>query len=575
MKESSCSGGFDATAVVINAQPFPEEFEQPSTIACYWASLVAQHGPRPFIRDGTHETTGHEIDALSSDIAAELLARGHGPGSRVGILMASGASWIACFIAVQRIGGVAVLLSTLMAPPELTHAIGHSQIATLLVSPTVMGRDMLSALEIALPGLTNARGSETLALEAAPRLTAIIADGAAPAWAAANLDAIERPASAASARELASLAASIDPYAPALMMYTSGSTAHPKAVIHSGAAVTDKLATLASARTLIPVGLEPGDRILVNAPFFWVGGFLFAFGAFAAGATVQLIEGRIPQAILDAIEDHALTHIDGSEPVLRDLAAIAPPGHRFHALRPLHASHRAFFTERAGRPRACALGSIGMTETLGPHSGNLETTELDHPTDAPLGRALPGMEYRIVDPESRAPLGAGEPGELLVRGRWLMLGLYGTTATATFDADGFYATGDLCSLDEQGFLRFRGRLSGMIKTSGANVSPEEVELALECHHDVIGAAVFGLPDPRRGEIVTAVIALRPGANRDPAVYAAGLKQRLSPFKVPRRLLVRDLADLPLTASRKIDRRALRERIIAELSTTEQPTQQGE
>lgn len=560
--------------MVISVQPFPEEFEQPSTIACYWASLVARHGPRPFIRAGTHETTGHEIDALSSAIAAELLARGHGPGSRVGILMASGASWIACVVAIQRIGGVAVLLSTLMAPPELTHTIGHSQIATLLFSPTVMGRDMLSALEAALPGLANARGSEALALEAAPDLTAIIADGAAPAWAAASLDAIERPASAMSARNLASLAAMIDPFAPALTMYTSGSTAHPKAVVHSGAAVTDKLATLASARTLIPIGLEPGDRILVNAPFFWVGGFLFAFGSFAGGATVQLIEGRTPQAILNAIEDHALTHIDGSEPVLRDLAAIAPPGHRFHALRPLHASHRAFFTERDGRPRGCALGSIGMTETLGPHSGNLETTELGQPTDAPLGRALPGMEYRIVDPATRALLRAGEVGELLVRGRWLMLGLYGTPADATFDRDGFYSTGDLCSVDEQGFLRFRGRLSGMIKTSGANVSPEEVELALECYHDIIGAAVFGLPDARRGEIVAAVIALRPGADLDPAVYAAQLKPQLSPFKIPRRFFVRDLASLPFTASRKIDRRMLREQIIAELTEAGQATRPG-
>ena len=489
--------------------------------------------------------------------------------------MASGASWVACFIAIQRIGGVAVLLSTLMAPPELAHAVSHAQIATLFVSRSVMGRDMLAALEEALPGLAAYRDGGVLALVSAPDLTTVIVDGAAPAWAAASLDAIAQPATAASAKQLASLAATIDPFAPALTMYTSGSTAHPKAVVHSGAAVADKLATLASARTLIPIGLKPGDRILVNAPFFWIGGFLFAFGAFAAGATVQLIEGRSPQAILDAIDEYALTHVDGSEPVLRDLAAIAPPGHRFHALRPLHASHRAFFTERDGRPRALALGSIGMTETLGPHSGNLATTELAHPTDAPLGKALPGMEYRIVDPESRQPLAPGEVGELLIRGRWLMLGMFGTPATATFDGAGFYPTGDLCSIDAQGFLRFRGRLSGMIKTSGANVSPEEVELALESHDDVVGAAVFGLPDARRGEIVAAVLALRPGANRDPATYAAALKHKLSPFKVPRRFFVCDLADLPLTASRKIDRRALRERIIAELTVAGQSSQQGE
>lgn len=543
--------------------------EYPSTIAAYWASLVSRNGEQPYLRLATQETTGREIDALSTSIAAALLARGHGAGSRIGVLMASGASWIACFMAIQKIGGVAVLLSTLMAAPELSHAISHARISTLFVSRSVMGRDMPGALEDALPGLAAGHSADALALVSAPDLTSIFIDGAAPAWAAGTLSDFAEPASDACAHQLVAHAATIDPFAAALIMYTSGSTAHPKAVVHSGAAVADKLATLAAARTLIPVGLEPGDRILVNAPFFWIGGFLFAFGAFAAGATVQLIEGRSPQAILAAIEEHGLTHIDGSEPVLRDLAALAAPGHPFHALRPLHASHRAFFTERDGRLRSLALGSIGMTETLGPHSGSLKTTELDRPTDAPLGKALPGMEYRIVDQQTRQPLGPGEAGELLVRGRWLMLEMFGTSPSVAFCADGFYPTGDLCTLDEQGFLRFCGRLSGMIKTSGANVSPEEVELALENHDDVVGAAVFGLPDARRGEIVTAVIALRPGASDDPAVYAAALKPQLSSFKVPRRFIVRDLADLPLTASRKIDRRALREQILAEVAFNEQ------
>lgn len=549
--------------------------ETPLDLVRYWETLVAAHGHRPFITSGASETSGHTIDCRSLDIGAGLIARGHGAGSRIGVLMANGPQWVASFVAIQRIGGVAVLLSTLMAPPELAHAIAHAGVAALFVSRTVLGHDLLAGLEEALPGLGGTRPCQPLALADAPHLTAIVVDGAAPDWAVASLDGLAGAATPELRARLAALAQTIDPAAPALMMYTSGSTAHPKAVVHSGAAVADKLATLARARTLIPIGLEPGDRLLVNAPFFWVGGFLFVFGAFAAGATVHLIDGRSPQAVLDAIETYRLTQIDGSEPVLRDLAAIAPPGHRFYALRPLHASHRAYFTERDGRPRACALGSIGMTETLGPHSGSLETTELDDPTDAPLGQALPGMEYRIVDPDSREPLGPGLNGELLVRGRWLMLGMHGTPAATVFDRDGFYPTGDLCSVDAASFLRFRGRLSGMIKTSGANVSPEEVELALESYDEVVGAAVFGLPDARRGEIVCAVIALRPEADRDPALYADRLKRQLSPFKIPRRFILRDLADLPLTASRKIDRRALREAILRELAPTEQPSQPGE
>jgi acyl-CoA synthetase (AMP-forming)/AMP-acid ligase II len=153
------------------------------------------------------------------------------------------------------------------------------------------------------------------------------------------------------------------------------------------------------------------------------------------------------------------------------------------------------------------------------------------------------------------------PGELRVRGYSLMRGMYKATRDDTFDASGFYATGDICRLDADGFLYFDGRLGEMIKSSGANVSPREVELVLESWPQVREAVVIGVPDDRRGEAIAAVVVLRDG-DLDREALHTFLRSQLSHFKVPQYLMTMAYENVPRAAAGKVQKHALRDIVVA-------------
>ena len=183
---------------------------------------------------------------------------------------------------------------------------------------------------------------------------------------------------------------------------------------------------------------------------------------------------------------------------------------------------------------------------------------------ATVGRPLPGMEIRIVDRETRRPLPAGEVGEILVRGRL-------TPATtripeknaAAFDADGFLLTGDLGFIGDDGRLRFRGRIKEMVKTGGINVAPLEVEEVLLGHPAVEQAYVVGLPDPRKEEILAAVVVAKPGRAADPAALRALCSDALAAYKVPQDIHVMAREHLPVTGTGKVQKFKLAEHLAAQ------------
>src|SRR5262249_52841660 len=168
-----------------------------------------------------------------------------------------------------------------------------------------------------------------------------------------------------------------------------------------------------------------------------------------------------------------------------------------------------------------------------------------------VGRPLPGMEIRIVDRDTRRPLPPGEVGEILIRGH-LTPGYYKDPERnkAAFDAEGFFLSGDLGSIGEDGRLRFRGRIKAMVKTGGINVAPLEVEEVLLGHAGVEQAHVIGLPDPRVEEILAAVVVLKDGAHVADDDLRALCKRSLAAFKVPRHIRIVRREDLPLTATGK-------------------------
>ena len=181
-----------------------------------------------------------------------------------------------------------------------------------------------------------------------------------------------------------------------------------------------------------------------------------------------------------------------------------------------------------------------------------------------FGPPLPDFEHLIVDPDTGRALEAGETGEICFRGGSLMLALYKVERQDTFDRDGFYHTGDGGRFDAQGRLFFTGRLGDTIKTAGANVSPREVELALETCPPVKEAYVVGLPDPQRGEIVAAALIPHAGATVDTEHVRETVRSELAAFKVPRLLVSLAKHELPETATGKIRKDRLRDLLVERL-----------
>jgi acyl-CoA synthetase (AMP-forming)/AMP-acid ligase II len=208
--------------------------------------------------------------------------------------------------------------------------------------------------------------------------------------------------------------------------------------------------------------------------------------------------------------------------------------------------------------------SYGLSETF--------TIATALPADAPAplraassGRPLAGTTVRIVDPETGAPLPVGAHGEIAVRGATLMRGYAKQDPEEAFDADGYFRTQDGGSLDADGHLHWTGRLSGLIKTGGANVSPVEVEAALRGHPALRAALAVGVPHPSLGEAVVLCAVAREGEPPDPEAIRAFLRERLAPYKLPRCVLFFRPDELAYTGNQKIQVGPLREAALARLA----------
>jgi acyl-CoA synthetase (AMP-forming)/AMP-acid ligase II len=201
-----------------------------------------------------------------------------------------------------------------------------------------------------------------------------------------------------------------------------------------------------------------------------------------------------------------------------------------------------------------------MTESFGMHSLDRRPFAMPPGKGGTWGRSLPGVERAAVDPETKRRLGPGEIGELYIRGHTLMQGYYKVEREQVFTRGGWFATGDLVSIDTDDYLRFHGRNSELIKTAGANVSPSEVEHALTALPGVREAIVFGLPDAVKGEIVFAVAVPLADHQLDPGALREALRQRLSAYKVPQQIVVMPFDEVPRTGSDKVFKRALKERL---------------
>jgi acyl-CoA synthetase (AMP-forming)/AMP-acid ligase II len=540
--------------------PLPD-LDYAPTIPAVVRRAATIFGDNDFIVMPDRRMSYAEAEVASRRVGKQLLAAGVGKGTRIGFMFPYGTDWIVAWLAIARVGAIGMPFSTSYKPPELRKALRFGDVDTLVVPSTMLGQDHLAYVEDAVPGLAEA-GPEPLRIPALPFLRHVRVSGPSDRlWAKAlPLDfrlgdgihagdgaRTDDDSDGISDEFFEAVEAEVTPSDLMMTIFTSGTTSEPKGVVHTHGNFLRHGANLARF-----AGLTSESRRLCAMPFFWIGGVGLALNvALSVGSAILCVEKFEPDAVLDLMEAEGATElavwpqlgqrmqryiVDTGRDVSKIPAFAAPPTIDY----------------------GLRHNSLGMTETMGPHSAAGPEAERVLPEEmrGSFGLLVPCVEHRIADPETNATLGEGDVGEVCVRGYSLMNGLYKWERHETFDEDGWYHTGDK-GLIRDGYLYFLGRLSEMIKTSGSNVAPREVELLLESFPEVGLAVVVGLPDAQRGEVVAAALVPTAGAGIDPTETLRRAGDELSNYKVPRRVLVLGEGEMPYLANGKPDRLTVR------------------
>ncbi len=482
---------------------------------------AAEHGTKPMVIDLVSRLSYSELDDTTRDLSAALIEAGVVKGTRVGLIMPNGVRWVQIATAVTRIGAVLVPLSTLLQARELAAQLRTASVQFLISVEEFRGHRYLD---------------ELLPREQLPALREV--------WTADRF--LRTGAGDAASRIVDPLTATVTPSDPMVIMFTSGSIGAPKGVVHSHGNALGAVASGLASRCI-----DSDTRLYLPMPFFWVGGFgSGVLSALVAGATLVTEEIPHPDTTLGLLDRERVTLFRGwpdqAEALARhprraeaDLSALRPGS--LEALLP---------PEQRAKPGARAT-LFGMTEAFGPYCGYPADTDMPRSAWGSCGRPFPGMEVRITDPDTAEPVSAGTIGMIELRGPHTLRGICRRRREDLFTADGFYPTGDLGRLDEEGFLFYHGRSDDMFKVSGATVYPTEVEQALREIESIDNAFVTNMPGVQ-GDQVGAVVVCDTVANTAEQLRGSARKL-LSSFKVPTMWVLVDSDDaIPRGPTGKVD-----------------------
>ncbi|MBV0934871.1 FadD3 family acyl-CoA ligase [Marinobacterium weihaiense] len=520
--------------VPLQAQTIPELLQ---TASRRFAGITA-------IEDGAERIDYADLATRARDVARGLIQLGVAPGDRVAVWAPNCARWVLAALGLQMAGAVLVPINTRMKAAEALDIIKRSGSRILFSVGDFLGTDY--------PAMLADAGDELL------DTTVVMSERTGPTLAGTLAwEAFIRHGAAVTEAAVDERIRQLTTDSLSDLMFTSGTTGRPKGVMSAhGAALS------AFAEFVRVLGMKPGDRYLIINPFF------HAFG-YKAGWLSCLLTGAtiVPHAVFDAdavlqrIERDRISVLPG--PPTLYLSLLANPDLAHHDL----SSLRVAVTGSSSVPPVLIermrheLGFEVVTTAYGlTECGGFAT--ICDPSDSAdtiantSGKAIPGTEVVIMDEAGRR-LAADESGEICVRGFNVMQGYFqNPEATAeAIDADGWLHTGDIGSLNAQGYLRITGRLKDMFIVGGFNCYPAEIEAALVEHPEVAQAAVIGVPDERMGEVGCAFIVRRHGSDLDTSRLIQWSRDQMANYKVPR--VVRFVTELPVNASNKVDKLMLK------------------
>jgi fatty-acyl-CoA synthase len=530
------------------------------TLPRFLDDVAERHGDRTALRFGDRSVRYAELRAEARRLAKGLVARGVGKGTRVGVLFANRPEWLVATFGASLTGAVVVPINTFATPDELDYVLRHADIAWLLMQPRVLKHAFLDDLLARHPEIGAARPGG-IRCPALPQLRGVVVhgidagQGAALPWCAVTAEADVDDAL------LDAISAEIHPADESLVIYTSGTTARPKGVAHR-----QRTPVIQGWRFAELMGFVPEDVVYTAYPFFWTAGIAMAIGAtLAAGATLVIEETFEPGSALATAARERATSIQAWPHQAKAMAE-----HPDAAKHDLSSVRKIEFTSPLAKLAGLEkdewgiYSSYGMSETF-----TLATAVAAHASaerrKGTHGPALTGTAVRIVDPHTGAVLPPGEKGEIAVKGLTLMSGYAKVEPELTLDADGFFHTQDGGSLDEAGDLHWTGRLSNLIKTGGANVSPLEIEERAGRFPGVRSAHAVGVPHPTLGDAIVLCVVPTEGATPDLAGLEAHLQEGLAAYKRPRAVFLMRSDEVSYTGSQKVQVDPLRERALAKLA----------
>lgn len=529
------------------------DLDRPTTTPAVLDRAVRLHGDRLAIVDGPRRLTYTDFAREVDRFAAGLIGFGIETGDRVAIWAPNSLDWLVAAFGIHAAGGVLVPISTRYRAAEAEHLLRAARVRLLLAADRFLDHDFVA---------------ERAAMAELPDLEAEFALHDGPTRHPAERASLLSLGDPIDAKRIAARRDAVSAEDAAEIIFTSGTTGRPKGVVlghHAGIRTYEAWSDA--------VGLRAGDQHLVPYPFFHTAGLKSGvLSSVLVGATIHVLEAFEPGVVLEMVERERITVLPGP-PTVFQMILQHPDRHR----RDL-SSVRCSVTGAAIVPaeviramredlgiRTVVTG-YGLTETC----GTVSICDHDDPIEVvsrTVGRPLPGVEVRITDDDGR-DVTPGEAGEIVVRGFNVMSGYFEdpVATEAAFRQGGWLRTGDVGRFDDTGRLEITDRLKDMIIVGGFNVYPAEVEAMLLERDDIAQIAVVGMPDDRLGEVPLAFVIPVAERDLDPDELYAWSRERMANYKVPRRFEV--VAELPLTATGKVQKPALRDRVEALLADTD-------